>query len=467
MYSHASGYFDPCQESSQAHQIPLMVGVESDPSLDHQNNNINNDLEDNMKISNFSLEDLSNPHNNNNNNSGDPPVMGLDQLHHHLGFDIEQELHSHLIQEAPPLDSSTDWNTTIQDIQNMSDQQPNMQCYDHTSTYPVPDLLNLLQLPRCSSMAASMSFSKPGSFPLDVFGELPGTTESGSVLYDSSLHLGYPTPPQTNLLRDLFQSLPQNYGLFCGVDERDHHVGGVAGGGVGTVFQEMDGRQYDNTVMDYRKEIIGNKGEVKGNFATERQRREQLNEKYKALKSLVPNPTKADRASIVGDAIEYINELRRTVSELKILVEKKRHGRERRKMVIRTDDEVAGDMESSSMRPLRDEHDHHPLNGALRSSWLQRKSKDSFVDVRIVDDEVNIKLSQKKKVNCLLFVAKALDELQLNLIHVSGGSIGEHYIFMLNTKISEGSSVYAGAVAKKLLEVMDRQHTTATFPSGF
>ncbi|KAJ0989887.1 hypothetical protein J5N97_008243 [Dioscorea zingiberensis] len=460
MYSE-SGYFDPSQEPNQ---VPgaLMVGVESPCG---NNNNINtNDLEDNMKLSSFSLEDLSNPH---NPSSDDAPGMGLDQLQHHLNFDLEQELHSHLIQDAPPMDSATEWNTTMQDIQEAAtlqhiSDQPGIQCYD-TSTYPVPDLLNLLQLPR-HSMAASMSFSKPASFPLDVFGELPATAESGSVLYDSSLHLGYPPPPQTNLLRDLFQSLPQNYGLFCGVDERETG-GGV--GGASTVFQEMDGRQYDNTLMDYRKEM-GNKGEMKGNFATERQRREQLNEKYKALKSLVPNPTKADRASIVGDAIEYINELRRTVSELKILVEKKRHGKERRKMLSRPDDEAAGDMESSSMRPLRDEHDHHPLNGALRSSWLQRRSKESFVDVRIVDDEVNIKLSQKKKANCLLFVAKALDELQLNLIHVSGGNIGEHYIFMLNTKISEGSSVYAGAVAKKLLEVMDRQHTSSsTYPSGF
>lgn len=41
--------------------------------------------------------------------------------------------------------------------------------------------------------------------------------------------------------------------------------------------------------------------------------------------------TKSDRASLVGDAIEYIKELIRTVNELKILVEKNRCGRERSK----------------------------------------------------------------------------------------------------------------------------------------
>ncbi|XLR35124.1 hypothetical protein S83_063024, partial [Arachis hypogaea] len=38
---------------------------------------------------------------------------------------------------------------------------------------------------------------------------------------------------------------------------------------------------------------------------TEKQRREQLNGKYKILRSFIPSPTKMDRASVVGDAIEY------------------------------------------------------------------------------------------------------------------------------------------------------------------
>lgn len=137
---------------------------------------------------------------------------------------------------------------------------------------------------------------------------------------------------------------------------------------------------------------------------------------------------------MVGDAIDYIKELLRTVSELKLLVEKKRCGRERNKRQ-KTEDDGVGDMESPNAKPLGEPHSGQSYSSSLRSSWLQRKSKVTEVDVRIIDDEVTIKLVQKKKINCLLFVSKVLDEFQLDLHHVAGGHIGEHYSFLFNTKV--------------------------------
>lgn len=121
------------------------------------------------------------------------------------------------------------------------------------------------------------------------------------------------------------------------------------------------------------------------------------------------------------------------MKELKILVEQKWHGTNRRK-IIKLDEEATADGESSSMRPMRDEQDNQ-LNGAIRSSWVQRRSKECHVDVRIVENEVNIKLTEKKKANSLLHAAKVIDEFHLELIHVVGGTIGDHHIFMFNTKV--------------------------------
>ncbi|KAG9454375.1 hypothetical protein H6P81_007279 [Aristolochia fimbriata] len=460
-----SGYFDPHHDDPDHHPLPIPVdGVLHSQSsattptdFDQENHK--------AVLSNFAMGGFSNAH---NIHIGEEAHMGFDLDGHHDYSSTHFLESSGLIRSSQVQDPPHDWddNGAAHDINLFHNPDLNLQ------SYAAPDLLNLLHLPRCSVNPSALSgpygsgTKKPGiSFNnLDIFGEIPAAVvgnnnnnnSGSSVLYDPQLQLNFPQqpppPPPPPVFRELFHSLPPNsYGFpppsraasfFGGVEDREatHNI-------------LQDQGEMMNSVLDFRREVAG-RGEARGanHFATERQRREQLNEKYKALKSLVPNPTKSDRASIVGDAIDYIKELLRTVEELKILVEKKRCGRERSKRLKLENEEAAADMESSSVKPSTD-------NGSLRSSWLLRRSKETVVDVRIIDDEVNIKLTQRKKVNCLLAVARVLHELQLNLLQVAGGNIGDYYIFMFNTKISEGSSVYASAIAKKLIEVLDRQQT--------
>ncbi|CAA7046059.1 unnamed protein product [Microthlaspi erraticum] len=162
-------------------------------------------------------------------------------------------------------------------------------------------------------------------------------------------------------------------------------------------------------------------------------------ERYHELRMLIPVPSKGvDRATVLQDGIDYINELRRRTSELKHLVERKKSGVRHKN----NNEDVTRKIRHPFVKMTLDSNDDENMEKKPGSDVTiknsLRKSKGTEVYVSIVDDVVTIKVVQKKKINCLLFVSKVLDQLHLDLCHVTGGKFGEHYRFLLKTKVSDG-----------------------------
>lgn len=71
-----------------------------------------------------------------------------------------------------------------------------------------------------------------------------------------------------------------------------------------------------NTANRFRKDGAAQDELSANHVLAERRRREKLNERFIILRSLVPFVTKMDKASILGDTIEYVKQLREKIQEL-------------------------------------------------------------------------------------------------------------------------------------------------------
>ncbi|MQM08953.1 hypothetical protein Taro_041811 [Colocasia esculenta] len=89
--------------------------------------------------------------------------------------------------------------------------------------------------------------------------------------------------------------------------------------GTGCLMSSLDSEHSDSEGRRPKKRgrRPGAGGETPANHVeAERQRREKLNHRFYALRSVVPNVSRMDKASLLADAVAYIKELRARVTEL-------------------------------------------------------------------------------------------------------------------------------------------------------
>ncbi|PIN25568.1 hypothetical protein CDL12_01674 [Handroanthus impetiginosus] len=153
----------------------------------------------------------------------------------------------------------------------------------------------------------------------------------------------------------------------------------------------------------------------------ERQRREKLNQRFYALRAVVPNVSKMDKASLLGDAIAYINELKSKVQSVESDKEDLRSQLESLKK------ELAMKESRTAPPPPPPERDSN-----LKTLGL---GGNVDIDVKIIGLDAMVRVQCSKKNHPAAKLMVALRELNLDVHHASVSVVNDFMIQQATVKM--------------------------------
>lgn len=163
----------------------------------------------------------------------------------------------------------------------------------------------------------------------------------------------------------------------------------------------------------------------------ERQRREKLNQRFYALRAVVPNVSKMDKASLLGDAISYITELKTKLQK----TESNKDGLEKQLDAMKN--EIQKINENQSHQPPQQQQQQQPVPNKPSSN---QALIDLDIDVKIIGWDAMIRVQCSKKNHPAARLMAALMELDLEVHHASVSVVNDLMIQQATVKM--GSRFY-------------------------
>ncbi|CAN4087085.1 unnamed protein product [Withania somnifera] len=157
----------------------------------------------------------------------------------------------------------------------------------------------------------------------------------------------------------------------------------------------------------------------------ERQRREKLNHRFYALRSVVPHVTKMDKASLLSDAVAYINELKSKVDELQVQLSNKQ-----KKLKIESMDSTNVDNQRTTTTETN--------SSSAASKFRVPTNLKVEVDVKKLGQDAMIRVQSENLNYPSARLMRALQDLELHVHHASISSVNDLMLQDIVVKVPLG-----------------------------
>ncbi|XAR63750.1 hypothetical protein NMG60_11023804 [Bertholletia excelsa] len=162
---------------------------------------------------------------------------------------------------------------------------------------------------------------------------------------------------------------------------------------------------YDSSSPDGTQSSVASK-----NIVSERNRRKKLNERLFALRAVVPNISKMDKASIIKDAIDYIQELHEQEKRIQAEIVQLESGKTKKKAVF---DYYDDDFPAKTMKSKKKRTEHSYDSGGSSASPIEDlELKMSYMG----EKTVVVSITCSKRTDTMVRLCEVFESLKLKII---------------------------------------------------
>ena len=162
----------------------------------------------------------------------------------------------------------------------------------------------------------------------------------------------------------------------------------------------------------------------------ERQRREKLNHRFYALRAVVPNVSRMDKASLLSDAVAYINELKAKIDELEGQVQKESSNK---KVKVEMGDNMDNQSTTTSSVDQTGSNNNNNNNGFALE-----------VDVKMIGGDAMVRVHSESGSHPGARLMAALRDLEFHVHHASMSCVNDLMLQDVLVKVPEGMRTEEG-----------------------